>query len=145
LTVIHQNIRGLSNKSDELICSFTTNQINPHIICLSEHDVSIQNLLLINLENYYLGSSFSRTMNHEEGVCFYIRKDIQFVNRDVSHYCVEKIIEFCAVQIHTKTSHIVIICIYGSPVGNLEQFFSILDIALKYLYRPKTEFWYVEM
>jgi hypothetical protein len=31
LTVIHQNIRGLSNKSDELICSFTTNEINPHI------------------------------------------------------------------------------------------------------------------
>ena len=140
MTVIHQNIRGLSNKSDELICSFTTNQINPHIIRLSEHNLSTHNLLLINLENYYLGCSFSRSINHGGGVCIYIRKDIHFVKRDVLHYCVEKIIEFCVVQIDTKTSHIVIICMYRSPVGNFEQFLSILDTALKYLYRPKTEF-----
>jgi exonuclease III len=139
LTVIHQNIRGLCNKSDELVCSFTTNQINPPIICLSEHYLSTQNLLLINLENYYLGCSFSCTINHGGGVCIYVRKDMHFVNRDVSHCCVETIVELCAVQVDTKTSHIVIICIYRS-VGNFEQFLSILDTALKYLYRHKTEF-----
>jgi hypothetical protein len=135
-----QLFRGLSNKSDELICSFTTNKINPHIICLSEHYLSTQNLLLINLENYYLGCNFSCNINHGGGVCIYIRKVIHFVNCDVSHYHFEKIIEFCAVQIDTKTSHIVIICIYRSPVGNFEQFLSILGTALKYLYRPKTGF-----
>jgi exonuclease III len=102
--------------------------------------LSTQNLLLINLENYYLGSSFSRTIHHGGGACIYVRKDIHFVNRDVSHYCVEKVIEFCVVQIDTQTSHIVIICVYRSPVRNFEQFLSILDTALKYLCRLKTEF-----
>jgi hypothetical protein len=50
-----------------------------YCICLSEHYLSTQNLLLINLENYYLGSSFSRTINHGGGVCIYIRKDILLI------------------------------------------------------------------
>jgi hypothetical protein len=33
LNIFHQNIRGLMNKSDELINSFVLNIINPHILC----------------------------------------------------------------------------------------------------------------
>jgi hypothetical protein len=111
LTVTHQNIRGLSNKNDELICSLTTNQINPHIICFSEH-LSTQNLLFINLENYSPGYSFPHNSNHGGAVCIYIRKDINYINLDFSHYFVDKITEICAVQIDTKTSHIARICVY---------------------------------
>jgi hypothetical protein len=35
LTIYHQNIRGIINKTKELLLSFTSEL--PHIICLSEH------------------------------------------------------------------------------------------------------------
>jgi len=31
LTLMHQIIRGLLSKNDELMCSLVTNQINPHL------------------------------------------------------------------------------------------------------------------
>ena len=34
-TIFHQNIRGLYNKTDELVNSWTT--VSPHILCLTEH------------------------------------------------------------------------------------------------------------
>jgi hypothetical protein len=37
LTIIHQNIRGLKDKIDELMHTLASNNMNPHIICLSEH------------------------------------------------------------------------------------------------------------
>jgi hypothetical protein len=37
-----------------------------HIICLSEHYITEQNLLLINMEGYHLASNFSRN-NHAGG------------------------------------------------------------------------------
>jgi hypothetical protein len=37
LYIFHQNIRGLRNKSDELIHSFEIDSINPQILRLSEH------------------------------------------------------------------------------------------------------------
>jgi hypothetical protein len=60
LTIIHHNIRGLKDKIDEIISPLTSNNIN-HYICLSEHYATEQNLLILNLENYYLASNFSCT------------------------------------------------------------------------------------
>jgi hypothetical protein len=69
LIVIHQNIRGLGSKSDELLRSTVSTNINPHLICLSEHHLSGQNLSFINIKNYALGSSYARTSHHGGGVC----------------------------------------------------------------------------
>jgi hypothetical protein len=43
LTIFYQNIRGLSVKSDEMMCSLISNKFTPHLICLSEHYTTIQN------------------------------------------------------------------------------------------------------
>jgi hypothetical protein len=43
LILIHQNIRGLGGEIDELMCSIVSNNINPHLICLSEHYMSDAN------------------------------------------------------------------------------------------------------
>jgi hypothetical protein len=45
LNIFHQNIRGLRNKSDELIHSFEIDGINSHMLCLSEHQMVKQDLL----------------------------------------------------------------------------------------------------
>jgi hypothetical protein len=61
LTIIHHNVRGLSDNIDELICSQTSNNIN-RFICLSEHSATELNLLTLNLENYYSAFNFSCTV-----------------------------------------------------------------------------------
>jgi len=54
LTIFHQNERGLSDKSGEVMCSLITNMFTPHLLCLSEHFITLQNLSAISLDNYYL-------------------------------------------------------------------------------------------
>ena len=44
--IFHHNIRGLKDKHDKMIYSFISFNINPHLICISEH---YTNELLITL------------------------------------------------------------------------------------------------
>ena len=95
LTIIHHNIRGLKDKIDEIICPLTSNNINRYI-CLSEHYATEQNLLILNLENYYLGSNFSCTKCIGGGSCIYVRCHLQFNTFDISDFGLEKMCEICA-------------------------------------------------
>jgi hypothetical protein len=94
LVVLHQNIRGLIGKSEELICSIQSNKINPQIICLMEHFTSDQNILNINVMNYALGARFARTNHRGGGVCIYIRQDLSFSTLNLMQFCVEKVSKF---------------------------------------------------
>jgi hypothetical protein len=78
LVLIHQNIRGLAGKIGELNCSMVSKNINPHLICLSEHHMSDLKLSCSNFQNYILGTMYSH-MTHQGGVCIYIRSDIKFI------------------------------------------------------------------
>jgi hypothetical protein len=73
VTIFHQNIRGLRNKSDELIPSFVIDTINPHILCLSEYYIAEQNLLHLSLNGYHLGSSFCEKDFRMEVCVFMLR------------------------------------------------------------------------
>jgi hypothetical protein len=72
LVIIHQNIKGLANKTDELNCSMVTRNISPHLICLSEHDMTDLKLSYCNLPNYVLGTSYARTTHQGGGIFFLI-------------------------------------------------------------------------
>ena len=62
-TILHQNIRGISNKIDEFLNSVSPNA--PHIICLTEHHLRTEELSNVNSGHYSLGASFCRqTYNH---------------------------------------------------------------------------------
>jgi exonuclease III len=137
--VIHQNIRGLGSKSDELLCSIVSTNINPHLICLSEHHLSSQNLSFTNIENYVLGSSYARTSHHGGGVCIYGRSDLNFTAINVTQFCAEMNIEICAIKITTRNTNIIVLCIYRLPSGNFDHFVNTLDTALKSLYKSKIE------
>jgi hypothetical protein len=56
--IFHQNIRGLRNKSDELLHSFEIDATSPHVLCLSEHHMVEQDLLHLSVNGYQLRSSF---------------------------------------------------------------------------------------
>jgi hypothetical protein len=48
--IYHQNIRGINNKIDELLLSFTE---LPHVICLSEHHLKEFEITIISLDHIY--------------------------------------------------------------------------------------------
>jgi hypothetical protein len=74
LKVLHQNIRGLRDKNDELTCLLNSFNIIPHVLCLTEHFASTHNLSFINLGNYQLSSSFSHTTFVEVVLVFILEK-----------------------------------------------------------------------
>jgi len=80
------------------------------------------------------------TLFQSGGVCIFIRNDVSYIPLDISEHCDEKIIELYAVQVNTKFSHFITICIYRSSSGNFYQFLTLLDFTWKHLYSPWTEF-----
>ena len=122
LYIFHQNIRGLRNKSEELILSFEMDNINPHILCLSEHHIEEQELLHLTLSGYELGSSFSHKHLQRGGVCIFVRKDLNANKIDILQNCREKDLEICAVELETGASKLIVLSIYGAPTGDFNQF-----------------------
>jgi hypothetical protein len=112
LTILHQSIRRIRNKSEELINSLKIDGIDPHILCFSEHHMVEQDLLLLKLNGYTQGSSYSCQTFQKGGVCVFTRNDLCYNKIDVSYFCDEKYFETCAVQIEIKGFHIIVICIY---------------------------------
>jgi hypothetical protein len=56
------------------------------------------------------------------------------------HHCKEQVLEICAVQLEAKTFNIIILSLYRAPSGDFSQFMKRSNVALKYLYNPKSEF-----
>jgi hypothetical protein len=76
LTILHQNIRSIRNKSEELTNSLKIDEIDPHVLRFSEHHMVEQDLLLYKLFGYTLGSSYSSQTFQKGGVCIFVRKDL---------------------------------------------------------------------
>ena len=140
LVIMHQNIRGLANKTDELLCSLLNRNIRPQIICLSEHYMTGNKLSSIKLPNYVLGTSFARSRYLGGGVCIYIKSDIKFTSIDLTQYCDEKNIEICSLKINIDKSNILVLCVYRSPSGNFDYFIKKMEKVLNFLHKTKTEF-----
>jgi hypothetical protein len=139
INIFHQNIRGLRSKGNESIHSFETGNINPHILCLSEHHMIEQELLPLAMDRYLLGSSFCQKALQRGGVCIFVTADQQFSKIDISHHCNQQDFEICAIQVVAKTSHLIILSRYGAPSGDINEFLRRLDATLKSLYNPKRE------
>jgi hypothetical protein len=73
LTLFHQNIRGLSNKSEEIINFLMDEELNPNVMCFTEHHIPELSPGFINLENYILGATFSHRYQ-KGGVCIFVQK-----------------------------------------------------------------------
>ena len=52
----------------------------------------------------------------------YVSKDIQFNTTNLDQYNKEKDLEICAMKLCLLSSSFTIICIYGSPTGNVTIF-----------------------
>jgi hypothetical protein len=140
VTIFHQTIRGLRNKSEELLHSFEIYTIGPDILCLSEHHMVEQGLLHLSISGYQLGPSFCRKRLQRGGVCIFVKIDQHFNNTDISHHCKEQDLEISAMQLVTKTENLIILSMYRAPSADIYEFLKILDVILQYLYSSKSKF-----
>ena len=132
--IFDQNIRSIRNKTHELI-SYLHPDL-PHIICLTEHHLTAQEVHNVANENYTVGANYCRTLYQRGGSIIYIHnslKCVNIVNIDLSDYCEEKDLEICAIKINTKTLTMCIIVAYRAPSGNFTLFLQRLDNVLKLL------------
>jgi midasin (ATPase involved in ribosome maturation) len=80
--IIHQNIRGLRNKIDEL--SSSLHPYWPHIVCLTEHHLNSLEAENINIVHYEKGALYCRKNFRMGGVVIFIHNSISYshVNMD---------------------------------------------------------------
>ena len=116
---------------------FDSCDLYPCFIYLAEHYLIDYNLLMNEPTNYYLASRFSHQSYSGGSVCMYVKSNLESTMTDLSQYCIEKVIEVCAVQIKIGNHVIIVLCIYRSPSGNFGEFAVQLDLILKYLQKPK--------
>ena len=83
ITVFHQNIQSITNKSDELSINLQMNHIRPHLICLTEHHLKESEITKFSLDGYKLASSFCRRESLGGGVCILISNNIIFQTTDL--------------------------------------------------------------
>ena len=136
-SVLHQNIRGLLNKSEELIISLFPD--SPQILCLTEHHLKHFEIENIRMDHYNLGAKFCRETHKSGGVSIFVHDTLQYTNIKLDEFCKEQDIEACAIKIHLSSLTIGIICIYRSPTGNFVHFLYTLDSILNFVYNHTTE------
>jgi hypothetical protein len=118
--ILHRNIRGLFNNTDELLNLITL--ISPHVLCLTEHHLRTDELETINLTHYVLGAQYCRHSYKQDGISIFVSRDIQFHPTDLNCVNKEKDLEICALKINLNQINLIIICIYRYPNGNYKYF-----------------------
>ena len=85
----------------------------PHVICLTEHHLNIQEKSYVNLESYTIGAQFCRTTCVRGRVIIYVHNTLKFANIDLTEYCKEKDIEISAVRLNINLLPLCILTIYS--------------------------------
>jgi exonuclease III len=132
--ILHQNIRSLRGKHQELLSHLFPNFL--HVLCLTEHHLKALELQNINTDHYTIGTQFCITSPAQGGVVIYTHNSLHSAPINLSKYCAEKDIETCAVKLEVLSSVFCIITVYRSPSGNFNHFLETIDAVLQSVYSP---------
>lgn len=135
--LLHINIRGLHNKSDEILIAVSP--YSPQVICLTEHHLTTEQINTIRLDHYTLGASFCRQTYKHGGTCIYVLKDIPFHSINLDEFNTEKDIEICALRLSLTLCNLTIICTYRSSTGNFNHFLNKVETVLNKLHKSSME------
>jgi exonuclease III len=138
LRVFHQNIRGLKHKTDKLINAVGPEL--PHVLCLTEHHINPLERNNIIMDHYNLGVIYHRKSLSKGGVCIFVHDSIRYVSINLDRFCLDQIIEICAVKLQSAGQNICIVAIYRRPSGNFVHFLNSLDRVLNTICGPGVEF-----
>lgn len=103
------------------------------ILCVSEHwIVSDEVSFYSKLGNLKLVSSYCRSSKSHGGVAIFAKSEFQLVETklalDINMLSVELDCELCCIEI--KDENLVLVTVYRSPVGNLDNFFTIIEKSM---------------
>jgi regulator of RNase E activity RraB len=118
--VYHQNIRGIRNKTNELINSLLPEL--PKILCITEHHLKEHELERISIDHYNLGANFVEKKLKRWWSEYLCSRIIKFVNINIQEIGKEQYIEVCAIKIQLPTITICVTSVYRSPNGNFIHF-----------------------
>jgi exonuclease III len=136
--IVHQNIRGLKSKVDELTNSLSPDY--PQIMCLTEHRLKDYEIDNLPIDHFKLGFKYCRHEFKNGGSCIFIDEDLEFLSISLDKCCKEKDIEVCAIKINITPIQLIILAIYRSHSGNFTNFLKNLDSVLNTWYSNKTVF-----
>ena len=120
--IFHQNIRGLRNKYNEILCHLQ--EYSPQVICFTEHHLGRDEIVHIKLTNYTLGAYYSRNNFNNGGTYIYVHDSLTTHTINLDKFFCDKDIEACAVTLNTINFKVIILTIYRSPSSDYEIFLS---------------------
>lgn len=125
LTLVHQNIQGLSGKDLEI--ELFLEKFRVDIFCITEHWLKNYEMLF-NYENYNMSSAFNRKILQRGGSLVFIRKTLKAKERkDIVNLSIEGDVELACIELE---KHIVL-CVYRSPYDrNFTSFEAVMEDAL---------------
>lgn len=142
--ILHQNIAGLINKTDELIiclAELSDKGSQVDVICITEHFMKFGYEQLLDIPNYKLASSFSRKDSSRGGAAIIIRKGYRWKElEEVKHLSIPCVCEMCAIEL--IDCGVLIVCIYRVPnrnSNNIDTFLNKLDSLLAKLCKKNND------
>jgi exonuclease III len=135
LSVLHQNIAGVLNKTEELevaILELENVKVEIDVLCLTETFLKKGDETNLLLNNYKMCANFCRDKHRRGGSCILSRKALEFSELDIcKSVAIEKHFEACAAYI--KCFKILVICVYRTPDSDFDIFLEKLDFLLSNL------------
>jgi exonuclease III len=128
----HQNIRGLLNKSAELISYLSPNF--PQVLCLTEHHFKDSEIDFTYTDQYKLGTKFCRKYFKNGRVCICMHDTLQCTNTILDEFCNEQNIAAQGVRGKCLTLTIYSTSICRSLTGNFLHILHTKDYILNFLH-----------
>jgi hypothetical protein len=105
---VYQNIKGLKNKHNELLCHLQGHASR----VLTEHHLDCDEIPHLNLDNYTLGAFYCRRYFKMDGTCIYVQNNLNTININLHNFCCDKDIKACAISINNASFKTCILTIY---------------------------------
>jgi len=112
------------------VLAFFVEETMLDVLCVSEH--WLKNLEIeyySKIYNLRLVSAFCREERENGGTAIYVKEGLNSKNIDMSNHCTELDIEVCGVEL--VESQLIILSVYRSPCGNIDNFMQSLDMCLR--------------
>jgi hypothetical protein len=100
--IYHQNIRGIRNKTTEIINSLLPEL--PQILCITEHNLKELELERTLLEHYKLGAKFCRENLKDGGASIFVHESLSFFNINLQEFSKEQDLQVFTVKIQLPTT-----------------------------------------
>jgi exonuclease III len=134
IRIFHQNIEHLPSRLDSL--KIIIDEIQCDIFVITEHNMKNWEIDRINIDNYYIASSYCRHSTNKGGVLIFSRHDLKVSQVSIpflNQLAEDKQFEFCVVKCVSGQYEFVLVGMYRSPSSNVCEFLDRLNTLIECL------------